>query len=379
MVGGSKMRMLLRPRIVLVAAVCAGVLGCIGSAGLAATRANAAFTVSSSIANGATLSGSLAWTASAGGATVSKVEFLIDGTTKWTENYAPYWFNGDNNLLDTTQLSNGTHTLGVKAYATDGRTASTQVTVTVNNASPPPPPPSDGMPVGDIPGWHQIFADDFNTSVPLGSFPAAVSSKWGAYADGWKDTSGLGTYMPSRVVSIHDGLMDLFIHTENGKHLVSAPIPKLPGAVGSGGGLKYGRYAIRFRSDPVPAYKLVFLLWPDSGVWPRDGEIDAPEGGLGTAFCFFMHHQGATAANDQDASCINNTTFGTWHTFVVEWLPSRVSFLMDGATIMTSTSRIPNTPLHWVLQVETDGNAASVPDTAAGHVTIAWVTAYTPA
>ena len=49
---------------------------------------------------------------------------------------------------------------------------------------------------------HQVFADDFSTNVPLGSFPAAVSSSWGnSYPDGWKDTTKNGTYMPSKVVS----------------------------------------------------------------------------------------------------------------------------------------------------------------------------------
>ena len=39
------------------------------------------------------------------------------------------------------------------------------------------------MPVGDLTGWHQVFADDFTTDVPIGSFPAEVS-KWTAYPDG---------------------------------------------------------------------------------------------------------------------------------------------------------------------------------------------------
>src|SRR5215472_1874929 len=32
-------------------------------------------------------------------------------------------------------------------------------------------PSGEPMPVGDIPGWHQVFSDDFTTDVPLGSFP----------------------------------------------------------------------------------------------------------------------------------------------------------------------------------------------------------------
>src|SRR5437660_700572 len=50
-----------------------------------------------------------------------------------------------------------------------------------------PSPSTQEMPVGDIPGWHQIFTDDFTTDVPLGSFPDAVSDKWSDYPDGWPD------------------------------------------------------------------------------------------------------------------------------------------------------------------------------------------------
>ncbi len=104
---------------------------------------SSSFTVTSNIANGATLSGALAWTATANGATVSTVTFQIDGSTKWTEHYSPYQFNGDpTGLLDTTTLSNGGHVLGVTATATDGSTATVSSNVTVSNGGSTPPAPS---------------------------------------------------------------------------------------------------------------------------------------------------------------------------------------------------------------------------------------------
>ena len=99
------------------------------------------FTTTSTIANGATLSGSLTWTASPSGATVSRVDFLIDGVVKWTEKLSPYYFNGDGSKLDTTTLVNGSHTLSVNAYSTDGHSATVSSSVTVSNSSAPPPPP----------------------------------------------------------------------------------------------------------------------------------------------------------------------------------------------------------------------------------------------
>jgi large repetitive protein len=95
------------------------------------------FVVTSSVANGATLTGSLTWTATPSGTTVSSVDFLIDGTVKWTENISPYVFNGDGNKLDTTTLSEGAHTLALQAHAPDGRTATTTSAVTVANGATP--------------------------------------------------------------------------------------------------------------------------------------------------------------------------------------------------------------------------------------------------
>lgn len=250
------------------------------------------------------------------------------------------------------------------------------------------------MPVGNLPGWTQVFTDDFTTNVPVGGFsncnsyyhqcfglPADVRSKWFAFPDGWKDASGNGTYMPSKVMSIQNGVMNLYLHSENGVRMVAAPQPIIPVGEGPDTGLLYGRYAIRFRADPLVGYETTFLLWPDSEVWPRDGEIDWPEGDLaGTQWSTmnaYMHHQGATSGSDQDAFA-SGVPYGAWHTLVIEWLPTRVSFIIDGRTIGTSTTRIPNTPMHWVLQTPTSLDALASLSTA-GHLQIDWVAVWKPA
>lgn len=99
-------------------------------------------TLTSSIANGAVLSGSVAWIVSTSGTGIARMDFFVDGTKKWTEAYAPYYFNGDpNGKLDTTTLSNATHTLLAVAYGSSGNELGrVSVGVTVNNASPTPTP-----------------------------------------------------------------------------------------------------------------------------------------------------------------------------------------------------------------------------------------------
>jgi hypothetical protein len=238
-------------------------------------------------------------------------------------------------------------------------------------------PSGQAAPTGDLPGWRQVFVDDFPYNVGLGSFPGATNGKWGAYPDGWSDTSRNGTYNCTKVCSVHDGMLDMYVHSENGTHYVAVPYPQIPGATG-GNGLQYGRYAVRFRSDPIPGYKTAWLLWPDSNTWPRDGEIDFPEGGLDSTIGGFVHHQGASGGSDQDAFS-SQSTYTSWHTAVIEWTPSSVKFMLDGQNVGTSTSGIPNTPMHWVLQTETNIGGPAPSDSAAGHVQVDWAAVYKPA
>jgi beta-glucanase (GH16 family) len=240
-------------------------------------------------------------------------------------------------------------------------------------------PSGQAMPTGDIPGWHQVFADNFTQNVPLGQFPGAVSSSWGnSYPDGWKDTSGNGTYMPSKVVSFRNGVMNIHVHTQGGIHLIAAPVPTIPGAHGAEGGLLYGRYVIRIRTDVVPGYKAAMLLWPDSETWPRDGEIDFPEAQLDGTIDGFVHHQNGVSKNDQ-AIFTTTAAYTQWHTATVTWLPHEIAFQLDNQIVGIATTRIPDTPMHLVIQIETETNAPAPSNAAAGYVQIGWLAVYTPA
>jgi beta-glucanase (GH16 family) len=259
------------------------------------------------------------------------------------------------------------------------------------------------MPVGDVTGWHQVFADNFaNESVPVGAFSGCAGSglpliqrtcsglsaypspyqKWWAYGDGWKDTSGNGTYYPSRVMSIANGVMNLYIHTAtiNGTtyHMVSTPVPKIPGGV-NGGGLLYGRYIVRFRVDSLPGYKIAFMLWPDSNNQPLDGEIDFPEQNRYGDICGYMHWMNTTT-RQQDAYCSTVQVQGSgWHTAETDWTPTACTFKLDGTVLgnATDTINIPSTPMHWNLQAETSVTGVIPSNTTAGNIQIDWATAYT--
>ena len=180
-------------------------------------------------------------------------------------------------------------------------------------------PSGETMPIGDLDGWRQVFTDDFGTDVPLGQFPEAVADKWSAYPSPVKDTFRHGTYSPHKVVSVSNGVLNEYIHAKGRVFMVAAILPNVPNAGDEG--QTYGRYAVRFKADPIDGYKMAWLLWPDSGKWPKDGEIDFPERNLdSTAVGGFVHHQGARRGSDQ-ASVSAEYDSSAWHTAVIEWSP----------------------------------------------------------
>jgi hypothetical protein len=88
--------------------------------------------------NGQAVAGSIAWEVTVLAGSPGKVEFAVDGSTKWSDSSAP--FSG---TLDTTKLGNGNHTLTATAYGSHGAKATTSVTVKVaNTATEPGPTPA---------------------------------------------------------------------------------------------------------------------------------------------------------------------------------------------------------------------------------------------
>lgn len=93
---------------------------------------------------------------------ISKVEFYIDNTRTYTDAGKPYSWN-----WDTTQYSEGQHTIKVIAYDSANQTATSQITVTVSkNAQQDNPPsvnfvsPTNGQNVSGVVSVSIYAADD---------------------------------------------------------------------------------------------------------------------------------------------------------------------------------------------------------------------------
>jgi len=242
-------------------------------------------------------------------------------------------------------------------------------------------PSGQAMPVGNQPGWNQIFADNFaNDNLPVGSFtgcgsrltpcaglPAGVP--WSATKDAKPDTSGLCQYWPSKTLSVAGGVMSTYLHTVGGVCMSNTAIPQIPT-----GSQTFGQYSVRFRSDAVAGYKGVFLLWADDAI---HGEIDFPEGNLDSTIKAFFHPIAGNSARQRFAT---TATWTAWHTATIQWLPTSITFLLDGKVIGVSTAQIPQGPMHFVIRGESDlQGAPKPPASSAGNLQVDWVTIYSKA
>lgn len=219
------------------------------------------------------------------------------------------------------------------------------------------------MPKGDIPGWHQTFAEDF-----LGT---KLNNKWVAY-DG--QPRGDTSMFDSSRVSVGDGMVR--INAKRGSNGVFTT-----GGISNSRSFEqtYGKFDVRFRMDKGWGVPYAILLWPQSNeYWP---EIDFAEdnGGDRTMTSASLH--------TIDKHNIHRETHGdytTWHTAEVIWTPGKLVFSIDGQVWTTITgSGVPDsTKMVLALQTEVHGCGGTwekcpnktTPDST--NFEIDWVTAY---
>lgn len=221
--------------------------------------------------------------------------------------------------------------------------------------------------------WQRVFAEGFGRSAPRGTFLNRYRN-FDSYRFPATDTSrqvrsNPGFYDTDRTVSVAGGKLDSFLHYDSSlrKYLVAALLPQLPR-------MRYGKFSMRLRADKIPGYKIAPLLWPDSGKWPNDGEIDFPEGDLNGGSLSAFHHHATSRGTQQHFS--TRVSHRRWHTYETRWTPGRVVFRVDGRRIGVSRKQVPNKPMHWVLQFETAIRSQAPSQSAHGHVQIDWIKAY---
>jgi len=152
----------------------------------------------------------------------------------------------------------------------------------------------------------------------------------------------------AKAVRVRHGELQLIGH-------VDPRLGDVSGGIGDRFHQAYGRWKIRFRADPGRGYAAVVLLWPSDENWPDEGEIDLAEVFDSTrqSAAEFLHYG---HDNHQTGHRIK-ADFTRWHVITVDWLPSHITFWLDGHKQRTVVRQanprknlVPSTPFRLGLQ-----------------------------
>jgi hypothetical protein len=246
------------------------------------------------------------------------------------------------------------------------------------SAAPAPTAPYDGaapsgvpMPIGDLPGWHQTFTEDFNGG--------NLSQRWYIY-DG-QPGGDPGGWFTSSHVSQRDGSLVINGSLENTPN----------GLIYATGGISnaksfsqtYGKFEIRFRMDDGWGINYALLLWPTDNSWPPELNI-AEDFGEGRQITSATAHWGGHGSPHLlDNQKLTGYNFTDWHTVGVEWTPGGASMQIDGQEWHHYPGdETPKVPMSLALQTQAwvcGGDFSTCPDArtpANVNLQVDWVVVY---
>lgn len=267
-------------------------------------------------------------------------------------------------------------------------------------------PSPNAMPKGDLPGWRQVWADNFNSAVAapvkVGSFSgcdhnadtpraycSGLSGKWRdtlwAYPSGWEDTakSGAdgnggapygGTYEPQKTISIGRGYdgggtlkVAMYRPASGGNNVVGTVVPR------KCMDLQEGRYSARVKVTRADAgFKSAWLRYEGERAELDYPEVDDYTDSNVAAFS----HGGGNEWNAQTEAYMT-----TAHTYTWERRGSTVTVYLDGRKLRTGGTSL--TTSSWVWQNESriigdrsKANRGYAAPGAKATVEVSWATCY---
>lgn len=207
-------------------------------------------------------------------------------------------------------------------------------------ANTPAAPSGVPMPVGDLPGWKQVFTDDF-TGTTL------EQPKWIVY-EGQPENDPGGWFDPSRV-SVRDGMLVIGAWQDPARDNLYATggVSNRHSHTGP-----YGRYQIRFRADQGTGIAYVVLLWPsDDNEYPPEIDIAEDNGKDRQTVYGVLHPTDQQTYRIEEFQVKADAT--KWHTVGLEWTPGRLVYTLDGEVwARTDGGQVPTEQMSLALQTQ---------------------------
>lgn len=191
---------------------------------------------------------------------------------------------------------------------------------------------------------------------------APDAAKWSVYDSGGH--AGNGIRSPGRVTV--DGSKMVITGTSDGT---------TAGMSAKFGRQQYGRWEVRAAGSGDDEYHMVLILWPDSGNWPCDGEVDYVETTGDWNLANFFHHYGCSNSKTSLSTPLNLNEF---HNYAVDWSPQGIVGYIDGEKWFEDTDPTHQPPgsMHQTLQL--DWFPDSTHD-GPGEMRVDWVRVYAAA
>lgn len=101
---------------------------------------------------------------------------------------------------------------------------------------------------------------------------------------------------------------------------------------------KYGRWELRAKVDRGRGFSAASLLWPSSENWPTDGEVDLFEIPKSDRQSVFQVVHNGVRDNTGENKVLMDAT--QWHTYAVEWTPTRLVYYIDNKAEWTVTKSL---------------------------------------
>jgi len=213
-----------------------------------------------------------------------------------------------------------------------------------------------------------VFAGFASLLLPTAHAEAAVSShfslrlhetftegipsyRWGKY-DGPPGGTAYSVWDPSHVQA-YNGLALLRGYPDGGQYVTG-------GFMLNSIAQTYGKYVVRARFDRSASIQHCMLLWPTSG-WPP--EIDFSEGPTSKGVMATSHW----GSDNSQIHAFKQVDMTQWHTYGVEWTPTRLLFTIDGVGWASmGGSAVPHQAMKLAVQTE----ATSPPSSSTGEVSM---------
>lgn len=198
----------------------------------------------------------------------------------------------------------------------------------------------------NIPGWHLVWDDEFDR-------PALTARLWNITNFQYPYNSQLQFYS-RRYVSVRHGILHLIAmpHANHNKPFTSGMITTQHRFA-----LHYGLIVIRAK---LPTGKGLFpAIWllpsQPHQVLP---EIDMMEaiGRLPHHVFFSIHWRKANGLIGNEGFPYTGATFAkTYHTYTLNWSPTRIQWSVDGKLLYQTTNHVPQVPMYLLMNLAVGG------------------------